>query len=56
MLKVPEIAARMRVSEYTVRRWLRSRRLRGILIGRKVGWRIPVSEFQRFIREEMGTE
>jgi excisionase family DNA binding protein len=56
MLKVPEIAARMRVSEYTVRRWLRLRRLRGIMTGRKAGWRIPVSEYERFIREEMGAE
>lgn len=56
MLTVPEIAARMRVTESTVRRWLRTHRMRGILTGRKAGYRIPLSEYERFVREEMGRE
>ena len=56
MLTVSEIAARMRVTESTVRRWLRLRRMRGILTGRKAGYRVPLSEYERFIREEMGRE
>lgn len=53
MLKVPDIAQRMQVSPFTVRRWLREKRLRGILTGRRTGYRIPLSEFERFVREEM---
>jgi excisionase family DNA binding protein len=56
MLTVPEIAARMRVTESTVRRWLRTRRMRGILTGRKAGYRVPLTEYERFVREEMGRE
>lgn len=53
MLTVGEVAKRMRVSPFTVRRWLRERRLRGILTGRRAGYRIPLSEYERFVREEL---
>jgi len=56
MLKVPEIAKRMRVSPYTVRRWLREGRLHGVLTGDRAGYRVPISEFERFVREEMHRE
>lgn len=56
MLTVNEVAQRMRVSPFTVRRWLREKRLHGILTGRRAGYRIPASEFERFVREEMNRE
>lgn len=44
LLTVAEVAERLRVSEETVRRWLRTGRLRGIrLPTERVGWRIPAS-------------
>jgi excisionase family DNA binding protein len=49
-LTVPEVAERVRVAPETVRRWLRSGRLRGVLPGgTKSGWRIPESELRRFL-------
>lgn len=53
MLTVPEVAARVRANEDTVRRWLRTGRLKGILLGgRKLGYRIPEGELERFLRGE----
>ena len=49
-LKVSEVAKRLRISEMTVKRWLTSGRLKGVRLGgRKLGWRISVAEFQRFV-------
>jgi len=51
MMKVNEVAARLRVDPETVRNWLRSGRLRGVRMGgRRAGWRIPVAEVERLER------
>jgi excisionase family DNA binding protein len=50
LLTVPEVAARLRASQITVRKWLRAGRLRGSRFGgTKLGWRIPESEVARLI-------
>lgn len=54
LLTVSEVADRIRVSEYTVRNWLRAGRLRGSRPGgTKVGWRIPESEVRQFLANTM---
>ena len=53
LLTVTEVAEQLRVSEETVRRWLRDGRLRGRrLPSTRAGWRIPASEMRRFVAEE----
>lgn len=48
LLTVPEVAQRLRVSEVTVRRWLRGGRLRGVQpAGAGGNHRIPESELRR---------
>ena len=55
LLTVPEVAARLGVSTYTVTSWLRTGRLRGRRPdARRAGWRIEASEVQRFIAEQKG--
>jgi len=52
LLTVPEVAVRLRVSEWTVRRWLRDGRISGQRIGgTRAGWRIRSTEVERFIGE-----
>ncbi len=52
LLTVGEVAERLRTSEETVRRWLRSGRLRGGRPGgTRLGWRITEAEVRRFMRE-----
>ncbi len=47
---VREVAARLRVSEYTVREWLRGGRLKGYRPGgTKAGWRVSDAEVRRFL-------
>jgi excisionase family DNA binding protein len=47
---VKEVAERLRLNPETIRVWLRSGRLRGVLLGgRKSGYRIPDSEVQRLL-------
>jgi excisionase family DNA binding protein len=49
-LTVPEAAERLRVMPETVRRWLRSGRLKGVSLGSdRAGWRIPESEVRRLL-------
>jgi len=48
---VEEIVDTLRVHEQTVRRWLKQGELHGVLLGRKAGWRIRASEFERFLAE-----
>ena len=48
-LTVQEIAERLKVNEETVRRWLRSSELEGILLGDKAGYRISEAALQRFL-------
>ncbi len=50
LLTVTEVADQLRISQNTVRNWLRSGRLRGRRIGgTKAGWRIPASEIIRLM-------
>jgi excisionase family DNA binding protein len=50
LLTVEEVAARLRSNPETVRRYLRSGKLRGVRPGgTRLGWRIPVSELDRFL-------
>lgn len=53
LLKVSEVAERLRLNEETVRRWLRSGKLKGRLMGSTAaGYRIPESEVQRVLSGE----
>jgi excisionase family DNA binding protein len=51
-LTVHDVAAHLGVTEDTVRRWLRERRLRGFMPGGpRSGYRIRESELERFVSE-----
>lgn len=51
-LTVKEVAERLRVNPYTVRRWLRDGKLRGRLMGGdRGGYRVAASELVRFMNE-----
>ena len=50
MLMVPEVAARLRVTEQAVREWLRTGKLRGYRPGgTRVGWRVRASDLEQFL-------
>jgi excisionase family DNA binding protein len=50
LLTVPEVAERLRVNPESVRRWIRSGRLKGVLFGgTKTGYRVAESDLKRFI-------
>jgi excisionase family DNA binding protein len=51
MLTVAEIAAELRVDPESVRRWLRDRKLAGINLGKRPGWRVRRKDLDRFIDE-----
>lgn len=53
LLTVEEIAEQLGANPETVRRWLRSGDLRGIRLAKKLGWRVPEREFQRFMDARM---
>ena len=51
LLKVGEVAERLRVRRETVLRWIKQKRIRGALIGgKRSGYRIPESELERLLR------
>ena len=51
MLTVTEAAKRLKISQETVRIWLRGGKMRGHRLGGdKIGWRIPASEVERVLR------
>lgn len=52
-LTVDQAARRIGVTSETVRRWLRSKALRGYRAGRKAGWRIQASDLKAFIEAHM---
>jgi excisionase family DNA binding protein len=55
LLTVPEVAKALRVTPETVRRWLRSGKLRGVgPYSRAGGWRIRRSEVERFLSSAGG--
>ncbi|MBI3978269.1 MAG: helix-turn-helix domain-containing protein [Chloroflexi bacterium] len=54
LLTVAQVAERLQVNPETVRRWLRSGRLRGILLGDRAGYRVGASELRRFVEELRG--
>ena len=50
VLTVEETAARLRTTPETIRRWLRSGKLRGVRPGgTRLGWRIPEAEIARLL-------
>jgi excisionase family DNA binding protein len=55
LLTVPEVAERLRVHPDTLRRWLRSGRIKGVMMGgRSGGYRIKESEVARVENEGVG--
>ncbi len=50
LLTVPEVAERLRMSEWTLRRWLREGRLKGVRLPGKLGWRVRESEAEAFLK------
>jgi excisionase family DNA binding protein len=49
-LTVPEVAERLSLSEWTVRQWLRTGRLKGYQLGgRRAGWRVDESDLRAFL-------
>jgi excisionase family DNA binding protein len=55
LLTVPEVAALLKLNEQTVRRWLRTGRLRGVSLGsRQAGWRVRRSEVNRLLGGDRG--
>ncbi len=53
LLKVPEVAERLRVRQETVRRWISEGTICGTMVGgRRSGYRIPESEVDRILRGE----
>jgi len=51
---IAEIAARLEVNPETVRRWLRSGKLRGVYFTRTSGYRVADSELRRLAAEFPG--
>ena len=52
LLTVDEVAAILRATPETIRRWLRNKELAGFLPGgKRLGWRIRESEVRRFLAE-----
>lgn len=49
LLTVRQVAERLQISPVTVQRWLRSGRLKGLILSDRMGWRVPESEVQRII-------
>jgi excisionase family DNA binding protein len=50
LLTVDEVAARIRTTPETVRRWLRGGRLAGVRPGgTRLGWRVREADLQRFL-------
>jgi excisionase family DNA binding protein len=51
---VAEIAARLKISEATVRAWLRAKRLRGHNFGGKMGYRVRGVDLEAFLAQTVG--
>jgi excisionase family DNA binding protein len=55
-LTVKEIASALKVTEETVRRWVREGELPALALGRKAGLRIRASDLQAFIAARYGQD
>jgi excisionase family DNA binding protein len=56
-LTTREIAQRLKLTEYTVREWLRTGRLKGYRPGGdRAGWRVRESDLQQFLETTAGPE
>jgi len=52
MLTVEQVARRLATTEETIRRWLRSGRLRGVRLGAtRAGWRVSEVDLAAFLHE-----
>jgi excisionase family DNA binding protein len=49
LMTVPEVAEQLQITEETVRRWLRSGKLEGVLLSRKAGWRVRPESVDRML-------
>lgn len=49
MMTLREVAKELRVSEWTVRKWLKQGRLPGYRLGTKAGWRIKEKDLEEFL-------
>lgn len=54
LLTVADVALRLKVSQETVREWLRTDQLTGYNLGGQAGWRIPVAEIDRLLLSRLG--
>lgn len=54
LLTVPDVAAMLKVTEETVRAWLRKDEVSGYNFGGRTGWRIPPSELDRLLQANAG--
>jgi excisionase family DNA binding protein len=54
LLTVADVAARLKVSQETVRQWLRTEQLSGYNLGGQAGWRIRGSEVERLLAARVG--
>ena len=52
LLTVREVAERLKLSEFTVRKMCREKRLPGIKISGGKEWRIPLSELKDYIGDK----
>ena len=58
-LTIKEVAARLRVSERSVRRWLLGGELKGFRFGDRAGWRVREEDLEAFVArlmEQQGRE
>lgn len=57
LLTVPEIAARLRLNQQTIRKWLRLGTLPGISLGsRQAGWRVRRADLETFLEKRQQGE
>lgn len=54
LLTVSDVAARLKVTDETVREWLRTNQMSGYNFGGRTGWRVPASEIERLLSSKTG--
>jgi excisionase family DNA binding protein len=54
LLTVADVAARLRVSQETVREWLRTGALQGYNLGGQAGWRVPEGAINQLLAARVG--